>query len=202
MFSEIVELQTVNDGPSSQIVSAFQREVSPPSNLARGFRIQDPTDRCIFTLPASTPLSAGLRLHWCTLNVDQTQPTHRNVCDFHKPFRFRPVRLHVHDRHMTLLRSSVLSETRAIGVPTMVEKQLNAINVLHQGSSKAKSLTGFGLATSIDQLACFPFQSCPGQKTTPEFCRKSEKLLISPPLSSTYGSLRPARCIETQLGQC
>ena len=64
----------------------------------------------------------------------------------------------------------------------MVEKQLNAINVLHQGSSKARSLTGFGLATSIDQLACFPFQSCPGQKTTPEFCRKSEKLLDLPHL--------------------
>lgn len=35
----------------------------------------------------------------------------------------------------------------------MVEKQLNAINVLHQGSSKAKSWTGFGLATNIDQHA-------------------------------------------------
>ena len=38
-FSEIVELQTVNDGPSSQIVSAFQREVSPPSKP--GKRVQN-----------------------------------------------------------------------------------------------------------------------------------------------------------------
>lgn len=149
------------------------------------------------TLPASTPPSAALRLHWCTLNVDQTQPTHRIVWDFHRPFRIRPVCLHVCD----LLRSSVFSETRAIGVPTMVEKQLNAISVLHQGSSKAKSWTGFGLATNIDQHAA-RFNLVRAEKTTPEFSRKSEKLLICPPLSSTYGSFPPARCIETQLRHC